>query len=727
MLDQTAQAEPNGTEATEDERSLELRTALAVTVARRIREAKDARSASGIEDIWEEDADQYDGVDSLAPATKGATETGPRKDGRSRVFLNITKPKTDIAVARVQEMLVPTDDKPWEICPTPIPELSEAAAGGADQMLTLADGTQAPAKDVAKATLEIASQKAEKMADWVEDQFVEGSVYAELRKVIRDAGRLGTGILKGPYPVMRTERRWQISDGAAMLAITEKASPTSSCIDPRDFFPDPSCGENIHDGSYVVERDYMTSRQLRKLARVEGYDAAAIAEAIKQGPQQRARDRDRYRDQPGETVNDSEVYEVFYYYGDVEPEVLIAMGVDQTSLREEDLYLQAVPSIVTMVNDRPIKAVVNPLDSGEFPYDVFPWEAKENQPWGTGIPRKMAVAQRMLNAATRALLENAGLSAGPQIAITRGALIPANNKYEITGRKLWFFEPTDLVTDIAKAMRVWSIPSAQQELSNIITFALQMADELTNLPMLMQGQQGTAPELLGGMKMLMANASAPLRVVAKAFDDCLITPHLRRYYDWGMQSGPEDAKGDLQIKARGSSALVQREIAREFLAQAYQMAQRPNSRINPDKLDEELMKAHGVNMSTIAYTDAELQQKQEAAAQQPPPQDPRIEAARIRAESDKAKTEAASAAAQQELQFKAQDNAEMRAIQIQLAEVQKQIQIMRMAAEENMQIGDIKAQLAQTAIASRDKRELFAAERAMKFDPANRDPQNQGI
>ena len=52
---------------------------------------------------------------------------------------------------------------------------------------------------------------------------------------------------------------------------------------------------------------------------------------------------------------------------------------------------------------------------------------------------------------------------------------------------------------------------------------------------------------------------------------------------------------------------------------------------------------------------------------------------------------------------------------------------METANRKDISLADLKAMLAAKAIESRDKRELFAAERAMKFDPANRDPQNQGI
>lgn len=707
---------------------------LAAQVQQRIKEAMDQRRGSGIEEIWDEDTDQYNGFDDLSLPSKGVKDQGnastkPRADGRSRVFVNITKPKTDSAVARVAEMLLPNDDKPWGIEPTPIPDIDE------DETYQLADGTKAKGKDVAAVVMARAAEKADAMADWIEDKFVEGSVYGEMRKVVRDAGRIGTGVLKGPFMVGRDKRKWSIAGGIASLEISAEVAPTSKRVDPRDFFPDPACGEDIHAGSYCVERDYLTARQLRALAKDPTYDRQAIAAALKEGPSVRARDYNRFQDNPGETLIDSAVFEVYYYYGDVDPATLMDLGVPEaeigmdaaavSELDEAMLQLVSMPAIVTMLNGKPIKAAVNPLDTGEFPFDVFPWEPMDGQVWGRGVPRKMATAQRIVNASTRAMLENAGLSGGVQIGITEGALEPADGRYEIVGRKLWKFKANDFISDIRQAMQIWTIPSVQQELMNIIDFGLKMADEMTNLPMVMQGQSnregGASAETLGGMTLAMNAATAPLRVIAKQFDDYLVIRHLRRYYDLGMQMGPEEAKGDLQIKARGSTVLLQREIAREFLPQLYPLSQDPQLRINPEKLAVEICRSQGFRLEDVQYSEDEWNALQDQLSQQPPPQDPRIAAAQIRADADAKRTEAQTALERQRMEFDAQQHAEQRAVDAYLADLEVQVQVMELGNRKEISLAEVKAMLAKAAADSRDKR----AEMQLKLSPAN--PTNQGI
>lgn len=748
---------------TDEERRKELLySTLCQDVDDRIREAIFARETSGIEDIWDEDEDQYNGVDDLSQgfANVKTRQALPKdvRDNRSRVFVPITKPKTDVGVARVSEMLLPNDDKPWDIKPTPMPEIEEATKAPPGQMETLGDGSKAPAQVVAQFIIDKAAESAKAEATWIEDKFQEGSVYTELRQVVRDAGRIGTGVIKGPVPILRRNQRWDRTRGldgqlAVTLQIDETTSPTSVCIRAQDCFPDAGCGDDIHKGEMFAEREYLTGRALRDLAKLPGYDAKCIIEALKEGPRPYLKSRDsRWRQTPGDTSNDAKLFEVFHYYGFATPEQLSALmergngrmgdlgagmegttGPDQandptadgesnddggysksplnkTLTREEYLYLAQVPVVVTMLHNKPIKAELNPLETGRFPYDFFPWEPIKGQPWGRGIPRKMAVAQRILNAAVRGLLENAGLSAGPQIVTTKGAIEPWDGNWEIRGRKGWnFIADGDFpIDDVNKAFAVIEVPSVQAEMSAIIQFALDLADILTNLPMLMQGDQqaGTSPETLGGLKLLFNNAMSPLRVCAKLFDDRLISPHLKKYHDWCMQdpdAPPEAKAGDNQIVAKGSTALIQREEGREFLMQVFPVKDDPTLRIDPAKLIKEMARSNGFNMKDVQYTDEEWDKIQKQKAQQPPPMEPAVEAAKIRSAAllETAKVNAADADKQR--QFGEQQAQRQREHDAMMAAIDERIADKRLSMEERKALTMAKASLANGAMTNRTK------------------------
>lgn len=722
---------PEDSERRAAEEQATQRAAVEQLIAMRLRDAVQAKENSGIEQIWLDDEDQYNGFDERNPPTPGAaqvkdasTQGAKKASPRSTVFLNITKPKTDTAVSRVTEMLLPHDDKPWEVGPTPIPELDRAAAGSDPRMIQLADGKQASAQDVAKAAILKAQESAGLMTNQIEDWFVEGDVYAQMRHVIRDAGRIGSGVLKGPMPCMKTDRKWSVKNGVSEMVIAERLAPTSRRIDPWDLFPDPSCGDDIHAGSYLFERDYLTGRKLRELAKVPGYDQQAIAEILAEGPRKRAR-ADRFmREKPGEAQDfDTGTFEVFFYYGDIPPEQIVAGGFtvpglidaegddERAAQIEQAMQLATVSVVATTVNDRIVRVSMNPLETGEFPFDVFPWEPVDGQPWGRGVPRKMAVAQRMLNAATRAMLENAGMSAGPQVVIAKGSVVPADGNYTINGRKLWFWTPSDEVKDIRMAFASVMIDSAQQQLQAIIDFALRMADELSNLPLLLQGAVGSAPDTVGGMAMLQQNAASPLKAIAKQYDDRLIVPHLKRYYAWAMQDPnvKSEAKGDMQCKARGSTALIQRDQAGVFLAQLMPLVKDPAFKANPEKWFAELMRANKFNPASIQYTDEEAKAIAEQQGEAPP--DPRIAAAQINAQAKQADREAAMQGKSQELQFKAQDAQADREHDERIKDVEFQIQAMEFAGQKEISLETLKAMLATKSMDIRNKREMFAAER----------------
>lgn len=715
-----------------DEERARQRAALQDLVASRLRRAVEARLMSGIEDIWQEDDDQYNGVeldDTPANEPPKAVSGGMRATAaavarRSRIYVNITKPKTDVGVARVQELLVPHDDKPWEIGPTPVPELDEAVALNDQRMLTMRDGQQKPAADVARALLVKAEESATKMSDQIEDWFVEGRVYAQLRRVIHDAGRIGSGVIKGPVPTMRKDRKWNVL--AEAVEITERLAPTSKAISAWDFFPDPACGEDIHEGGYCCERDYLTARSVRELAKLPDADAAAIAQILKEGPRTGGRYDDRYRrEKRGQVATfDSDTFETFYYYGDIPPETLIAGGwkvvglldaeqpEDAAAQIDQALQLTTVPVLVTVINDRIVRITMNPLETGEFPYDIFVWEPVEGQPWGRGIPRKMAPAQKMLNAATRAMLENAGMTAGPQIVIDKERIEPANGRYEIVGRKLWYWKPGTEVKDVRFAFQSVEIRSVQAELQAIITFALEMADQLTNLPLLMQGDMGAAPDTVGGMAMLEANAVSPLKVIAKAFDDRLVIPHLSRYYAWGMQdpSVPTEAKGDCQVRARGASALVLRDVYASILPQLLPFVKDPDFRLDPEKYIEQLLRSNKLDPKLLQLTKEQAEQRAQAMAESPPVA-PQVEAARVRQETMREQDQRAAERQERELAWKTEQAELDRIFEKYVKELEFDIQAMEFAGQKEISFEQLRAMLASKALDVKTKRELFAAER----------------
>lgn len=715
---------------------LERLEAFGHALGKKRQDAIAGRASSGIETIWLEDEEAYEGIDE---ATGGTIQDKPRSASgdssyrgrannvmRSTVFLNITRPYVDAASAKVSEMLLPTDDRNWGIKPTPIPELSSASKKSIPIMGL--DGfqkdfqTQNPDGSISRKPMTVgdfalqamkeATEKAERAEKRIDDWLIECQYHAEVRKVIEDAAKLGTGILKGPVPTRKKRKVVVSNDQDMAIEIHSAIVPTSKRVDPWNFYPDPTCGECIHNGSYVFERDELTGKQLKDLKDIPGYEASQIDEALREGPGMKMANRLGRTD----TQIDKEKFEVWYFYGLVEKNDL---KLSYKKAEEHDC--EKIPAIITMVNDRVIKAAVNPLDSGEFPYDVMTWQRRANDWTGIGVARHIRTPQRMLNAATRNMMDNAGLSAGPQIIMRRNVVEPADGRWEISPRKLWFVNEEVDMRSVNDAIMSINIESKQAELMGIIQFAQKMAEDVTGLPILMQGQQGAAPETVGGMQMLFNNASTVLRRIARLFDDNITEPHIRRYYEWLMIYGDDpEEKGDFSIDARGSTALVERDIQNQALIQLGAFVADPEYGIDKRKWFMEVTKAQRLDPRKFTIPDEELEQRMQQMAQAQP-QDPRvvaaqasIQTAQIRAESDVQRESIQAQTDMQELEFRRETQALDNQARMQELMMQREIEIMKLAQQQNVSVATIKAQLADTAMKLRTQKEMQDKEIAVK-------------
>jgi hypothetical protein len=659
----------DGAPRTADEQRIAILNALGMSLAAKRREAVSARAASGIETEWTGDEEFYQGYDDanrhefVNSATKpretgGSNAAPPQKDGGSTVFPNITQPYADAAAARVGDMLLPTDDRNFAVDPTPIPNMFEGldaeieaapampepapqpmpgvpvppeAPAQPEPQVQMPDGS-VMALSEAKAKFEKVKQEAKRKADkaqeHIDDNLSECQYHAEMRKVIDDCAKLGTGVMKGPVPVLRKSRQWRKDEKAGVYALimVEEIKPASFRVDPWNIFPADGCGESIHNGSYIWERDHFTSKVLEGFKKLPGYIESQIDLCLEEGPKSGAEADSRSNLQSN---NSKDQFEGWHFHGTITGEELRAAGCDFDGEEDDDTKRdndkKSFPVMVTMVNDRVIRASLNPLDSGEFPYDLIPWKRRPGMPWGMGVARQMRTPQRIVVAATRNLMDNAGQAAGPQIIIGRG-VEPVNNKYEIRPLKLW--EAGDDADGNGKLLDAVVIPMLQVELMNIVQFGMKMAEDVTGLPMLLQGQQGKAPDTVGGMTILNNNANAVLRRFARLFDSCITEPHIRRYYSWLMEYGEDDdAKGDFQIVARGSSALVERDIQAQEIIQVLGLSLNPAYKLDPAKAVREYLKSRRFNTANFEYTEEELKKM----ANQTPPEDPRITAAKIMA------------------------------------------------------------------------------------------------
>lgn len=784
------------------ERHTEKLKGIGETIARKRDAAVKARQESGIEAVWQKCEEAYLSMDDVNRAEfKGArwakptsmqgpvtADNSPARDPmRSTAFVRLTARYVDMGAAKVCEILLPIDDKAFSLKPTPIPELAAkeqdltpvALPNGQPVMMQpempqppgamlgmptpAGPPQQATVADLAKQAMAAAAEKAEKAETRIYDWMVEANYPGEMRKVINDAARIGTGVLKAPYPELRTSYALSKEGGTAKLVMKERAAPGMRWIDPWNFYPAQGCGENVHNGDGVFEVDYLAERQLRDLCKVvdtEGqpiYLKDQIELVLEQGPLKTNTSEDGKNPNRQPSAQDDS-YPVWYFTGTLSRDdmaTLNAVGLDAV-----DQQTKVVNCVVTIVNDVVIRATINPMDSGRFPYHVMPWSRRAGSWTGVGVAEQIFMPQRTLNASTRGLLNNAGFSAGVQIIMDRTAVAPADGAWQVTPNKIWFATGEGATPDVTKAFNLVKFPNTTPELLDIINLAYKMAEEATNIPLVTQGQQGpTTPATFGAAELQNNNANTLLRSIAYAFDDHITEPLVHQLYEWLLLDPdvPDEEKGDFQINARGSITMVEKAIQEQTWMQLLQASINPAFGMAPEKVAEQILVSKRLDPRKVQYTDEEKQQQAAAQqqGQQPPPvvqaaqireqgatqrlqmelqaeaqqpqgqaaPDTSLQVAEIRSSTELGKAQLNQQSDMAELQFKAAEAERQRQHEASMKNMEFQMRLMEFAERRNMNLDNVKKDLTETTLKLNAQRDLSAEARGDAPQPRLAAPQ----
>lgn len=594
-----------------------------------------------LEQRWIEDLEQYAGqYDSK-------TQTALNDGEKSKLFINLTQSKTDAMSARLMDLLFPTDDKNWGIQPTPVPELSEEVSTAlarerelkTSEEAAVAAGAEVPpeqAKELSELEVHVkelqdrvdeARKRAEAMEREIDDQLKESNYHAAMRDLIEDACKLGTGVCKGPITGDKVRKGWKkrmvanVPGGQPVpvdeyeLKMSVGEQPAMRYVDIWSFFPDMDA-RKIEESNGTFERHLMTPKMLRDFARLDGVDQNAVRKILVQKPAETAPSYlASLRNLKADLQQISNAfYHVWEYSGPLEPEEMrdlaLAMG-DEATVRDlgELDPLMEVHAVIWFCQGELLRFTIYPLDSNECMYSVFNLAKEEASIFGKGIPAMMRDPQASLNAAWRAMMDNAGLATGPQIVIDRTIIEPANGSWELEPRKIWFAKKAIPRED--RAFAAFNIDMHQEELANIIALSKQFIDDMTAMPALAQGEQGAGvTKTAQGMALLMNSTNVVFRRIVKNFDDDVTTPNIRRFYDWNMQFNPKKAiKGDYCIDARGSSVLLVREMqAQNLMMIAMQLGQHPvyGPMLKNRDVLRMLFKAHMIPADEVVLSDDEI-------------------------------------------------------------------------------------------------------------------------
>ena len=263
------------------------------------------------------------------------------------------------------------------------------------------------------------------------------------------------------------------------------------------------------------------------------------------------------------------------------------------------------------------------------------WEERTDSPFGIGIPEQIETPQRGLNAAVRAAQDNLGYAVGFGIVYLEGVIEPLDgDDSQYRPYKVYRALRDQLMALNGKevrpkdAIQTLEFPNQLAEILPWIQYWLQMAEQTTGLPLILQGQKST--DSVGVTNALMGSSTTNLRLFVKHWDDDVCKPIITENYNWVQLYGPEEAQTDAVAQALGSSILVEKELQQQGMMQLLTQAVQPAFGLSPKTLAKRLIESFGLNYDDVKATEEELAQLQ-AAAEQP---DPVVQVAQIRAETD---------------------------------------------------------------------------------------------
>lgn len=651
---------------------------------------------------------------------------------KSRAFVKITRKKCNSWEARLSALLFPTDEENWDIRPTPVPTLTEkakqavqqakqqieqanqqeqTAPGAGQQMAMQAQGQLDQAATLADAMQE-AKRRSDAMSGEMRDQLIECDYPAECRMVIRDAVRMGTGILKGPLAGDHSRGQWiRADDGNFAYKRESDPAPIFKWVDPWSYFPDMSA-LRPEDREFEFERHLWSAKDLRKLARERGFSKDAVRDLIDSRT-------------TGHILNDTSLsylaslraitgttdvikdrFVGWEYHGPLTCEdigiLLRALGRDEEALAYEEEHdpLIEMRVICYFCESKILKlAAVYPLDSNESLYSLFTFEESEASLFGYGIPEIMSDSQKSMNGAWRMALDNAALSVGPQIFIDRDVVEPANRSWVLTPRKIWYKRKGAGIAQ-GTVLETKAIENNVKEIMNLVEVSRRFIDDETALPVASEGEFTDNPNLTATATNFMSMAgNITFRRVVKNFDDGITVPSIRRLYDWNMQhNSREDIKGDMKVDARGSGALLQRELQSQMLLNVAQnWASHPvlGLAIKPYAAIQEALRSAMIQPEILMVEEEVFQQAQAQQAEankEDPSKDPVVIAARTRLESVKIDV----------------------AGRLQQADMQRETEIMKLADKFNITVEQLKTKLALKQMDEAHKERMLVAEAAME-------------
>lgn len=558
-----------------------------------------------------------------------------QENGGSELYMMITDEKCAAAVAWLTDILFPADDRPWGTKPTPIPDLSPEQIAETHQRLAqeiegelrqdlmmmiqsgeitdpqqaeqwLMQASQARAEslpnEMHQEMIAVAKQVRMDVEERLADIIEEGEWNRAVIEALDDVCTFPAGIIKGPVYRKKRKLKWidqqqQMGQGQPQqmqgadtagppVEVVEETTIEFNRVSPFDVYPMPNA-RRPEDG--IIERHSLTRGDLYALIGVDGYDDEAIQLVLSEygrgggGGSWLNIGQDLVRQQlenrPNEYRATEQRIDALQYWGFAQGLMLLQNGIDPERIEDPLAEYQVE---VWLIDKYVIKCEINGDPLGRVPYHFAAFRKRNGSIWGAGIPEIMRDSQDACNASARNLVNNMGISSGPQVMYDVSQLPAGVDMSDMHPWKIWQVDGSKSVGSGGRApISFFAPPNMAEALMKVYEFFSAEADTKTGVPKYSYGSgkgTGGALSTASGFSMMMNNTTRGIKNVIRNIDKGIIEPSIEMTHQWMLlySGDPGYCTGDIKLIARGSNALIAKEQTAVRRNEFLQIALHPN-------------------------------------------------------------------------------------------------------------------------------------------------------
>lgn len=702
------------------------------------------------EQEWVEAHHQYDEGDTVDGNQRGTREFPADRDTPDyrRTKDNITRPAVLMVTSRVADMLFPTSDRNWDLTASPDAEVPEQILTAEIQLILARTSQSAPppAPPVAEPgqpappappeqlppTIEqltydqrqsleqrVAEERCNRMRTRIDDQLQESSYAAHGRDAISDAVLYGTGVIKGPFARSRRARMYDPATGRWEARYVPTPSPAVGYVDLFNFYPMPC--RRIGESPGAFELHLSTPEMLRKLQHQPGFDRNQIARVLRDNNRNPGSLTTSILYRVGVTSRNGTTaslldnrYAVWEFHGSLPKQGIV--DFIEGLLSQQGVTPDVAAAIIGEVDDDPmievncecwmvngivIKLALEPARNMGCMYHVYNYEERPDTLFGKGVPRVMRDDQLATTQLWQAMMLNAMMSAGLQIGVIKGGLEPIGpqgGQYDMTCTRprVWAF--TSEVDDIRKAFQAFEVPSVIDSLMPLYERSKKNSEEHIVMPSIVQGEPSQGVPTSSGLAMLMNAGNIVTRRLAKGYDDNVTTSLISSYFEWNMDHGPEEIKGDYIVVPRGSSHLLVKDVQSQrflFALQTYSANPKLEAQMKWEEWGRQGLTIMDLDANRLLYSADEQRRIEEERARNPPvnPQEITAQARMMDAKTNASRAQSQVQLDQQREAVATQLRRDELATRLQIAQLNATTSLAQLDAKERAEVAKLAQQM----------------------------------